>query len=385
MSKENPGGERVPPESKARSSARAPGRVDYAALISGGVRRTSTEAPGRSPQAVVEPEGKVGGEQLQEDEGVDVLVPAPIEESKEGQVGPAGVHPAPDVAAERQEGVETVSRQEGGAAESQGLTLEIAPGVIVRFADKKGAEAWILAQTLKAQKSEQMEVKLVEDKRMEKERAERLKRKNELDERQRAAVQEEALLTAQDALMKAEQDAVALTAKADAELARILKAKVQGDFERDEARRALALLEAKAEKILNENVEVRQVLAVAEVRALEAATILIEKDEAIKALTLKEAEAREYVEAESEREDARRMAFRLEAQKEREEEGRRQSQFLEEAKLTREGYESFRKETEAANLQSSRSGQASRQELILAAAAAEVQAAQQDLKGQMRE
>ena len=53
-------------------------------------------------------------------------------------------------------------------------TLEIAPGVVVRFADKKSAEAWTSAQALKAAMSEQMELKLFEDKRMEKERAEKI-------------------------------------------------------------------------------------------------------------------------------------------------------------------------------------------------------------------
>ncbi len=174
MSKENykvGGGEKAPPETKARSSVRAPARVDYAALISGGVKRTSLDAQGTSPQAAVGPEGNVGSVQLQEGGGGEALASVPtIEGSKAGQVGPAGVHPAPDVAAERQgEAVETVSRQEGGAAESQDLTLEIAPGVVVRFADKKSAEAWTSAQALKAAMSEQMELKLFEDKRMEKE------------------------------------------------------------------------------------------------------------------------------------------------------------------------------------------------------------------------
>ena len=291
------GGEKAPPENKARSSVRAPARVDYAALISGGVKRASLDA---SPQAVVVPEENVRSDQLQEGGGGEAsALVLTIEGDKAGQVGTAGVHPASDVAAEEQ--VKTVSRHEGGAAEPQGMMLEIAPGVVVRFADKKSAEAWTSAQALKTAVAEQTELKL--------------KRQNELEERQRAAVQEQALLQAQDALNKAEQDAAAFRAEAEAELKRIHQAKVQVDFERDEAKRALALLEARAEQIENENVEVRQVLAVAEAQALETAMIIVgkedanellakalmEKDDAISALALKEVLAREQAAAESER------------------------------------------------------------------------------------
>lgn len=380
------GGEKAPPENKARSSVRAPARVDYAALISGGVKRASLDA---SPQAVVVPEENVRSDQLQEGGGgeASALVPT-IEGDKAGQVGTAGVHPASDVAAEEQ--VKTVSRPEGGAAEPQGMMLEIAPGVVVRFADKKSAEAWTSAQALKTAVAEQTELKL--------------KRQKELEERQRAAVQEQALLQAQDALNKAEQDAAAFRAEAEAELKRIHQAKVQVDFERDEAKRALALLEARAEQIENENVEVRQVLAVAEAQALETAMIIVgkedanellakalmEKDDAISALALKEVLAREQAAADSERDESRRVEFRQELQKEREEDERRRERFIAESQRNRESYEGLRDgmerqevgraEQEAALKQLGWAGLTSKQEAVLAAAKAMFELAQKDQK-----